>query len=401
MKRSTLQREGQKWVDENIITEEQFEKLLAKYPSRDPYVLLLIFAILLTGIGLLIFIFSDWASELRFFRLLIVGITMAILYGVGNYFYRTRSKTLGISFITLGYIVFGAGLFLGLNIYNVDVHTPWPYIVLSIVGLILYFIFEHRFLFIIAIAVTTIGQIYSAISHSMFCWILFLILLFGFGHFVYHRAKSLYTYAFGISFLIQMAVLTSVEDLSYYWLIVFYLVLYLLSEIIPKEVLRAPLRYMSLLGIFAFNIYQAIILSEEWYNKDITLEVGFILAWVVLFALVILLKVRKNAVYTYIDLVLFLPVVYIMSTSSILTLILLFGFSLAWLFIGYNSEANEQIVLGTIAFLLSTFTAYIQFAWESMNRSLFFLIGGALLFTLSFLLESRRRKIIDQKEEGN
>jgi len=198
-----------------------------------------------------------------------------------------------------------------------------------------------------------------------------------------------------------MAVLTSVEDLSFYWLIIFYLVLYLLSEVIPKEVLRAPLRYTSLLGIFAFNIYQANVLSRSWYNQEITLEVGFILVWVVLFGLVILLKVRKKAIYTYIDLVLFLPVVYIMSTSSILTLILLFGFSLAWLFIGYNSEANEQIVLGTIAFLLSTFTAYIQFAWESMNRSLFFLIGGALLFTLSFLLESRRRKIIDQKEEGN
>jgi len=392
LKRSTLRREGDKWVKEEIITKGQLNQLLERYPSRDPNVILLIFAVLLTGIGFLTFIFSDWAQQAHFSRILIVMAMMLVLYGVGEYFYRKGSETLGISFVTLGYIVFGSGVFLGLHIYEVQVLSPWPVIIWALVGLLLYFIYEHRFLFIVSVLITTGGQLYSTISFSSFCWILFLILLFGFGHFVYHHRRSLYTYAFGLSFLIQMAAFTAVNEWSFYWIIVFFLALYLLGEFAKDEVFHIPLRYTSLLGIFIYNMYQAMLLQDTYFT-NITLEIPFLIFWIILFISVILMKNRRKGRYTYIDLVLFLPVVYILNTS-ILTLILLFVFSLSWLFLGYKLESNEKIVTGTVSFLLSTFTAYIQYAWDTMNKSLFFLVGGALLFALSALLERQRRTIV-------
>jgi len=396
--RNTLQREGKRWVEENIITEEQLEQLLQRYPSRDPNQLLLIFAILLSGIGFLIFIFSDWAQQPYFSRIFIVLLVMTVLYIVGDYLYRNQSQAFGISFITLGFIVFGSGLFLALNNFNVLVTNPWPFIVWSIVGLLLFFVYNHPFLFVLSIVVTTVGQLYSGIVFSLFCWILFLVLLLGFGHFVYHRERELFSYLFGLSFLLQMIVLTTANELSFYWLLVFYLILYLLASIVPKSSLQVPLRYMSLLGIFLFNIYQTIVLQGDISFLDLSLELGFLIVWLLLFIGAVLIKVRKGEKYSYIDLILFLPIIYI-SSHSIVPLILIFVFSLAWLFIGYRVENNQKIILGTIAFLLSTFTAYIQFAWETMNKSLFFLVGGALLFLLSFLLEKQRRTIITTQDE--
>lgn len=128
---------------------------------------------------------------------------------------------------------------------------------------------------------------------------------------------------------------------------------------------------------------------------ELDLEISFLIVWIVLFLIAIFFKNKAREKYTYVDLILFLPVVYILETS-VLTLILLFTFSLTWLFIGYKLESNEKIIFGTVSFLLSTFTAYIQYAWDTMNKSLFFLIGGALLFILSALLERQRRTIISQ-----
>lgn len=394
MKKSTLKREGEKWVEEEIISKDQFDQLLAKYPDRDLNVILLIFAILLTGIGFLTFIFSDWAQQPHFSRILILIFMMVVLYGVGEHFHRKGSDLLGVSFITLGYIVFGAGMFLGLYIYELQILSPWPFIVWSLVGLALYFIYEHRFLFIVSIAVLTAGQIYASVSFSMFSWICLLILLFGFGHFVYHHRTALYSYAFGVSFLIQMTILTHVEEWSFYWIIVLFLLPYLLSELLQDRDLKNPLRYSSLLGIFLYNIYQVMVLQDGFF-LEIDLEISFLFVWIILFLLAIFLKNRQKEKYSYIDLILFLPVIYILDTS-VLTLIILFTFSLTWLFIGYRLESNEHIVVGTISFLFSTFTAYIQYAWDTMNKSLFFLIGGALLFILSALLERQRRSIIGQ-----
>lgn len=394
MKKTTLKKEGEKWVDEGIITKDQLEQLLSRYPERDFNVILLIFAVLLTGIGFLTFVFSDWAQEPHFSRILIIVFMMVALYGVGEHFYRKSSDLLGVSFITLGYIVFGAGMLLGLYIYEVQVLSPWPFVIWSLVGLALYFIYEHRFLFIVSILVVTAGQVYASISFSMFCWLLLLILLFGFGHFVYHHRTALYSYAFGVSFLIQMTILTAVSDWSFYWIIVLFLLPYLLSELVKDDLIKIPLRYSSLLGIFIYNIYQVMVLQDVFF-KDINLEVSFLIVWIVLFLLAIFLKNRQMEKYTYVDLILFLPVVYILHTS-VLTLIILFVFSLSWLFIGYKLESNEHIVVGTISFLFSTFTAYIQYAWDTMNKSLFFLVGGALLFILSALLERQRRTIVNQ-----
>src|SRR5690625_3611943 len=104
------------WVEENIMTEELLVHLLQRYPSRDPNQLLLIFAILLSGIGFLIFIFSDWAQQPYFSRIFIVLLVMTVLYIVGYYLYLNKSQAFWVSFIMFGFFLCVSGLFFFLSL---------------------------------------------------------------------------------------------------------------------------------------------------------------------------------------------------------------------------------------------------------------------------------------------
>src|SRR5699024_1225511 len=77
-------------------------------------------------------------------------------------------------------------------------------------------------------------------------------------------------------------------------------------------------------------------------------------------------------------------------------LVFIYIYLLFYLIYGFKKKNKENIMFGTITFLLSTFTAYVQYAWEALNKSLFFIIGGLLLFGISFVLERLRRK----REQG-
>lgn len=389
-----LKREGQKWVDDEIITKAQLEQILDRYQKRDPNFLLVLFAVLLTGLGFLTFIFSDWAQVPHFSRVLIVLVVTIGLYVLGDFLHRTRSILLGISFISLGYIVFGAGMFLILNIYQVQVWSVWPFIIWSIIGLILYFIYEHKLLYALGLTVITVGQIYSGMNFSDFNWILFLVFLIGFAHFTYHHANKLFGYLFALSFVLQMLMLILAYSKDYYWLIIYILILYIVSQYISKQPLKEAFYYTSLLSIFILGMAQAFMLQDDFYLERLQFETIFFIVWGILFVLSLLSKIMQKRQLEIIDLILFLPIYYL-PFPSMFALIILFVFSICWLIIGYQQDNNSQIQTGTIAFLLSTFTVYIQYAWDTMNKSLFFFIGGILLFLISFIFQRQRKKLLE------
>lgn len=400
MNQSKIRQEGKKWVEEGIISEKQLEEITQRYPTKDASFIIILFAVLLTGLGFITFIMSDWAQVPHFSRIIILCIATVGLYVLGDMLYRKWSAFLGISFITLGYIVFGSSMLLAITIYQVQLYIAWPFMIWSIVGLALYYIYERQLLFVAGLMVLTAGQIYSGGAFSSFSIILFLMFIFGFAHFMYHRANLLFGYLFGVSFSIQMIVLTFVASQQYYWLLLYYLAFYMISDLLPKLALQTAFKYMSLLSIFLFGMYQAFVLQESSFIKNIDYQWGFLVIWLAVAAISIILKYKKNKLYEMTDLILFLPVVFL-PHAYVLSLIILFVFSLLWLYVGYQKEEHEKILLGTIAFLLSTMTVYIQYAWDALNKSLFFFIGGLLLFLISFIIERQRRIMVKQHKGGD
>jgi len=400
MNRSKLKLEGKKWVDEEIITAEQLDKILARYPNRNVNIIIVIFAILLTSLAIITFIFSDWAQVPHFSRTAIMIVLMILLYVIGNYLFNKQSNLYGISFIILGYIVFGAAMLLTINIYSIQIYSAWPFIIWILTGLLLYVVYDHKMLFVVGIVITTIGQIYSGGAFASFNWFIFLILIFGYAHFVYHQPNRLYGYLFGASFTIQVLVLTISESQQYYWLIVYFLILYLIADIFLKDILKKSIKHMSLLSIFILGMFQTFLLQEEFFRSQIEYQVIFVIIWGILIGIVGWNKYRTDKIIELTDLVLFLPV-FLVPFSHVISIVILFTFSVTWLVIGYRIESNEKILLGIIAFLLSTFTAYIQYAWDAMNKSLFFLIAGILLFVISVLFEKQRRTIVGSRKGGD
>src|SRR5690625_4957450 len=112
MNKAKLQKEGQKWVRDGIITEEQLKAILDNYIKRDPSYIFIAFAVLFISIGVLLFIFSDWTQIAHITRITIISVFMFALYILGNHLYKKQEIAYGISFIILGYVFFGATLFL-------------------------------------------------------------------------------------------------------------------------------------------------------------------------------------------------------------------------------------------------------------------------------------------------
>ncbi|MHA6251668.1 DUF2157 domain-containing protein [Oceanobacillus sp. CAU 1775] len=401
MKRRELEREGKSWVAEGIITEEQLEKILKRKENDNPNYIIILFAVLLTGLGFLTFIMSDWAREQHISRVIIIIAVTLFLYILGDVLYRKRGDLFGVSFIVLGYIVFGTGMLLVIDIYNISVYTSWPFIIWTIVGLGLYYIYRHILVFAVAIIVNTFGQLYSGMAHLDSNWFLLLFIVLGFGYFIFKEKNAIYSYFFAIGVVIQMIVVTNTAFDAFYYYIILIFPLYLISMVIKEDSIRLPLKYISLAAIFIFGMFQTFMLQENWFTDEVTFEFTFFIIWLIFFITGITFKLKEKRPEELIELVLFLPIVYL-PIAYLIGLISLFVFSLGWIFVGYLKNKQQYIMLGTGAFLFSTFTAYVQFAWDAIDRSLFFFIGGILLFVISFIIERQRRQLsnLNKGSEG-
>jgi len=395
--RSTLKKAGKVWVEKDIISAEQLNRILELYPTREPRILLTIFSILLISIGFLIFIFSDWAQVPHFSRILLVAVFMVGLYVAGYILYEKGQEILGITFLILGFVVFGAGLLLAINIYSIVLYSAWPFVLWSLMALVLFMLYEHHWMFSIGVTVTTIGQINSGIQFGSFNYLLIAILLLGFTHFAYHRQEKLFSYLIAISYSLQATIFMSAHNQEYYWLIVYFLMMYLISYLIKRELFANPIKNISLVSIFILGMFQTIILQDIFYfDLELRYSLLFLVLWIILFSSILALKLFKRDNASLANLVLFLPVFYL-PFASIFSLIILFAFSLAWIILGYRKDIHFKVLIGSIAFLLSTFTAYVQYAWATMNKSLFFIIGGLMLLVMSMVIDRQRRLLQGQR----
>lgn len=398
MNREKIKKESENWVGKGIISKEQAEQIISLYPKRDRSSALMSFAGLFIGLGFLTFVASNWSFVPNVFKMAILLFAMTIFYGAGFYVYHKKSVQAGTSFLVIGLLIFGAGIFLTGQMYNYLFFSALPFLLWSLAAFILYAIFKQPVLFIIAIAILTTGQLYSAGVYEQFDWRLGLLLVFGFGHYTYHYARAAFGYLFAFSFVIHAFVWTFAGGHPYYWLLFFFLLLYTFGDWLHRTPLRQPFWQVGIAGGFLIALFQVFFMTELFLWQDLERGWTFILIGLVALVISMALKMRNKDPEHFLDYTLFLPVVYL-GVIDVLSLILLLVFSVGWLLIGYQQDKQEKILTGTISLLISTFAAYSHFAWDFMNKSVFFFTGGILLFMLSFFLE-RKRRSWRKKETG-
>lgn len=400
MNKSKLKHEGTKWVEDGVISDQQLTTILSRYEKKDASYLLIILATLLVSIAVLTFVFSDWAQVPHISRIIVMLVFMSGLYFLGNYFYEKKSQAYGVSLLLLAYIFFGATMFLTLMIYNVPLHSTWPFAIWSVVGLGLFALYKHPYILLVGLLVTLSGQIYSGLAFTSGDLYILAIYVLGYFHFVYHYPKVLLNYVFALGLAIQLLIVTLAFEQQYYWLILYFLVMYGLSVVINKASLKKALLSVSLLSVFIVKIAEVFMLQEDYDLDRFILSLLFIVLLAIVWLVVLNVKWFTEDKSEVIDLILFVPL-FFLPGSFIFVIISMFLFSLYWLITSIKYQLSDRLLYGIIGFLLSVFTVYIQYAWEAMNKSLFFLIGGLLLFGISFIFGKQRHSIEKESDGGD
>lgn len=407
MNKKQLEKEGKKWVEAEMISEAQLQTILNSYGKEDRSYLLVILAALLISISIIVFIFSDWAQIPNVSRITIMLLMMLIFYVTGFYYEHktdieqrrrqnnkqhtySRSQIIGISLIILGYITFGATLLLTLSMYNVQFTSAWPFIAWSVVGLLMYIMVPNSYLFTLALLITIYGQLHSSLSYATINYFIFALFFIVYFHYVFHRGNKIIHYVFSFGLALQLLLLTINEFDNFYWLLLFMLAMYCLSIILPKKQLKNQMMQVTILSLLIYKIYETITVQENYIMNSLSYEPGFFIVHIILLVvvtIVLLLTNRKELI----TLLLFLPL-FFLPYAYLFIIVSLFLYSIYWLIYGFHKDANNKMMLGMFSFLLSIFTVIVQFAWETINKSLFFLVAGIILFVISVLLERKRRR---------
>src|SRR5699024_3128985 len=211
-------------------------------------------------------------------------------------------------------------------------------------------------------------------SFSSFSYLLLLLFILGYVPIVYQKGTKWLSYYISIGLSIQFILLTIHEIENYYWMFVFILLMYLFAHVITETVFAKALTTVSIWTVMLYRMFESFYLQDLYVFDEITIQASFFISLTILLLASIALNWRKNRV-AIMDLILFLPV-FMLPFSYVWIIVILFVYAVSSLLIGYRDGMNERMKLGIVGFVIATLTLYTQYAWESINRSLFFIIGG-------------------------
>lgn len=127
-----LAAEARGWVNDGLLSEEQAERILARYGTRLPdgrersagYYVLVSLAALFAGLALLVLVSANWDDIPRGVRMGGLAAITAAFHGVGLWNFRRGRETLASVWFFLGCLAYGTAVFLIAQIYHLGEHFP-------------------------------------------------------------------------------------------------------------------------------------------------------------------------------------------------------------------------------------------------------------------------------------
>jgi len=398
----TLEEEARGWVEEGVITNEQRDAILNRYEgvkaaeeAAGPGKLIAVISLLgsiLVGVGVLLFIASNWSRIPNAGKLTVIFCSMLTAYGVGYYlrYEKANYPRFGASLILLGSLIFGAGIFLIAQMYHIAVHYPngpllWGLFALplayvlglntllsvAVIDLLIWLGMESTFnrssyfysgsasfiaLFLQAgLVLWAVGLLHrsmKSLSHLATPYLsLGLFLTFLSGYFLtfefsqwHFGAQGFLPYyeGFAVIVIISLALHITQGDKGKHWIAEATFVAALFIIVLISSLL-------SMRGIDPMTGQMTYDYSR--YNKGINVaRLAFNLLYAIqVIGVIVLGYLRRNRVY---------------------------------------------VNLGLLFFVLEVMGRYFDMFYRLLPRSLFFIGGGVLLLVGGFLLEKKRRKVL-------
>lgn len=382
-----LRREGSVWVEKKIISPEQLEEIIKLYPESPRRIsqLLPILASVLIGLSLLTFVASNWDAIPNLARLIILVAFTIGFYSFG--FVRVQKSWVGQGLIGLGVVSFGASMILIGQMFHLVAYDATVFVLWSLAALGTLFLFRRTFFYLVSSALLLGGQIYSITSFDHASWLLFILTILGLGTYSYHTKHEYAGWILAVSVGIQSIFLLASADFAWSWITIISFLMYVVGLGLGKRPVAQgfivwPAVFSFLFAVFMVFFHEYIYQDSAFLaNPVIYLPVFGILTFLTLW-------LSRGDKAKWLPMLLFMPM-FFFTYGDLAYLVILFVYSSGLIFLGDQQSDSSVSKLGIFLFMLSSFLGYVQLAWDFLDKSIFFLIGGLLLFGIHWFLHRR------------
>ena len=389
--------EVQHWQDQGIISPEQGRAIISGYPAsgrvhRTQGRLVTILATLgaiLVGLGVILFFASNWEGIPRPVKLAMILIAIPGAYGIGYWLRYWRGyQRVGTAVILLACLLYGAGIHLVAQAYNIPVNDPD--------------LFLYWFLGVLPLAYLTRSQVMLYLGVGLFLaavgfrlpeWLVSDKEEVFVGGFSLYLVLGVILYALGrlqAQFDLTRSYARVYEVLG---LATAFGSLYLLTfrEWFDGFDYRAPRVEGDIGDEFWIAFYVAAGLAIVAYGVVLARLARYRLPWLAEIweasAALILLGVAVLVVNLEVGGDIFYPILF--------NALLLLG-TVGLLFAGFLRGREFLINIALAFFILDVISRYFEFGWTLLDRSLVFIVAGAILLGGGLLLERGRRHVFQR-----
>lgn len=391
--RRKLQREMERWRADGLLSEEQQERILERYRhieeierkagSGRMIQTISILGSILVGVGVLLFIAANWSEIPRIAKLGIIFVSLLASHGTG-YWLRYEKKNyprVGASLILLGSILFGAGIFLIAQIYNITVHYPNGPLLWGLGILPLAYLLRFRSVLLLSLLALSLWLGMEASFHvsDLFQYVPIIVL---------YWTAGMAVWALGLAH----GGTASFRTLSFPYILAGILMTYggafFLTFDTRGENLGTPELlpfYLGILVLFAGAAFTAARKGEQDAGWRAELA-----ALATLTAGLCLLAATAPE----------LPAGPFFLSPRLLFNLLLAAGIIGLICLGYIRRRPLYINIGLFFFVLDVAARYVDFFWKLLPRSLFFIAGGCILLAGGVFLERKRRSVLESFQIG-
>ncbi|MCB2378389.1 DUF2157 domain-containing protein [Hymenobacter sp. BT635] len=402
MSRKLLETESPEWVRKGIITPEQQEQLLALYPHEERVVgLLPLLGSLLLGLSALSVVAANWQGLPEWLRLLLLLGSMGGAYAGGEYFLRRRNESLGMGLIGLGLILFGCGIILTSQMYQLIGYDATGLLAWVLAGTALTYLYRSRSIFILTACIGGIVQGYSTGQLGGFSYFTAALTVWGLGYYWWRRPDGLLGTVLATGLLWQAGLLVGHLHAKITWFFIPAMLIYAAGDWQADRPAARGLQTPPIAAAFLFTLGLALYGEADTYAGMLRPPfLAYIGALLLVLGLSLAGKYRRGRLGSATDWLLLLPGFYLHGglALAIATLVVLYAYSGSVLWRAHQENNADRVTLGTVLFILTTMVAYFKLTWAFMDKSLFFLLGGALLLGLSWYLRRRNVQALSAKQ---
>lgn len=391
MNRKNIKKESADWVKKGIISNDQQEQILNLYPpAKELGKLLPLFATILIGCSLFTFIASNWDQIPAMVKLALILLIMTGFYLTGDRQIQKGQHPLGICLLGLGLISFGAGMILVGQMFHLASYSASTFILWSLAGILLLFLYPSTILYLLTCGIVFTGQMYTNTQFNQVSILLFLVTLLGLGSYWFKRQTSITTTLFLLLLGGQTYQMIFQVEKDWIWAFLVPICFYIASDWLKPITTANLFRLFSLINLFVISAVMVFQPSSYLNRYHPVPHVGaYLTILTILLLMTSWVKMKRGRITSLWELCLYLPF-FILPYSSLFYLIGLFILSSYLIWDGDRLDEKEQTQMGIVGFLLSTLFGYFQYAWDFMDKSLFFLVGGILLFVIHLSLRKRK-----------